>query len=92
MEKNSKKKLEICFAVHADYNVIDEFSKEDYTQDYKDFFSNLYASPSIPFTLVFSGRFLEWIQRKNTSFFNVIYEMHNRKQVWEMPFMNPLFR
>ena len=81
MEKNSKKKLEICFAVHADYNVIDEFSKEDYTQDYKDFFSNLYASPSIPFTLVFSGRFLEWIQRKNTSFFNVIYEMHNRKQV-----------
>ena len=43
MEKNSKKKLEICFAVHADYNVIDEFSKEDYTQDYKDFFSSLYG-------------------------------------------------
>ena len=81
MEKNSKKKLEICFAVHADYNVIDEFSKEDYTQDYKDFFSSLYASPSIPFTLVFSGRFLEWIQRKNTSFFDVIYEMQNRKQL-----------
>ena len=81
MEKNSKKKLEICFAVHADYNIIDEFLKADYTQDYKDFFSNLYASPSIPFTLVFSGRFLEWIQRKNSPFFDVIYEMHNRKQI-----------
>ncbi|UTY28264.1 alpha-amylase/4-alpha-glucanotransferase domain-containing protein [Treponema putidum] len=81
MEKNSKKKLEICFAVHADYNIIDELSREDYTQEYKDFFSNLYASSSIPFTLVFSGRFLEWIQRKNSPFFDVIYEMHNRKQI-----------
>lgn len=81
MEKNNKKKLEICFAVHADYNIIDELSKEDYSQEYKDIFSNLYTSSSIPFTLALSGRFLEWIQRKNPSFLDVIREMHNRKQV-----------
>ena len=81
MEKNNKKKLEICFAVHADYSIIDEFLKEDYTQDYKDIFSNLYSSPSIPFTFALSGRFLDWTQRKNSSFFDVIYEMHKRKQI-----------
>ncbi len=81
MENNDKKKLEICFALHADGGIIDLLSGNDNTQIYKGIFSSLYASPSIPFTLAFSGMFLEWVQRKNPSFIDVLSEILARKQI-----------
>ncbi len=81
MENGRKKKIEICFALHADYSIIDAVLKSDYTQLYKDIVSNLYGVPSLPFSLVFSGGFLEWVQKENPYFFTVLSEMLNRKQI-----------
>ncbi|AGT44923.1 alpha-amylase/4-alpha-glucanotransferase domain-containing protein [Treponema pedis] len=81
MENNRKKKIEICFTLHTDYSVIDAISKSDYTQIYKDIFSNLYGAPSIPFSFALSGGFLEWAQKENSHFFNVLSEMLKRKQI-----------
>lgn len=78
--EDKKKKIEICFALHADYNIIDLVTKANKTQLYTTIFSNLYNSPSIPFTFALSGNFLEWIQKNNSSFFDVIAEMVKRKQ------------
>ena len=91
MERDNNKKLEICFALHADNGIIESLSKTDNTQLYKNIFSDLYNSPWLPFTAAFSGGFLDWVQRKNSSFADVLAEMLNRKQleILNNPFYEP---
>ena len=81
VENSNKKKMEICFALHADYNIIDTVVKADYSPLYTAIFSNLYASSSVPITLALSGNFVEWTQKNHSHFFDVLSEMLNRKQI-----------
>ncbi len=77
----NNKKLEICFAIHIDYNYTDILSGNDYEEIYKHLFANLYATPNIPFSLVLNGCFFDWAQQEKSPFLDVISEMVARKQI-----------
>ena len=89
--KKDNKKLELCFVLHADYNIIDSLSKTDNMQLYNGLFSHLYSCPQLPFTAAFSGGFLDWFQKKDSSFIEVISEILRRKQIeiLSTPFYEP---
>lgn len=74
-------RIELCFAIHAEYTIIDSLAKTDLNQICKNLFSNLYRLPNVPFSFIFSGMFLEKLNKKEQSFFSVLLEMQSRKQI-----------
>lgn len=81
MEKYKKKKLELCFALHVDYNHFDILLKNKISEICKNIFSKIYNSPEIPFTIAVSGNFMENTQKEADVFCKVLSEMLDRKQI-----------
>lgn len=77
------KSLKLSFGTHCDFQLgLEPPSCEHiYQNTYKPVISALYNLPELPFTLSFSGIFLEWIEHNHPEFFMIIAEMISRKQL-----------
>ena len=80
---NGIKTIKLSFGTYCDFQLgLNPASCElIYQNTYKPVISALYNLPELPFSLSFSGTFLEWIEHHHPEFFMIISEMTARKQL-----------
>jgi hypothetical protein len=87
--------LNICFTLAANSTVV--FPVEDYEQNYESVYKKtaafLYAHPHCHLTFSFSGKQIEWIQKKHPEFLDIMSELLGRKQIEILGggYYNPVF-
>lgn len=77
------KKINLIFGTTNSQPVgaADDEIEHIYQRSYKPFLRALYNASTVPITLHYSGRMLEWLEKHHSEYIDVLAEMVSRKQV-----------